>query len=159
MPLQILLADDNLAVRSRVRGLLEQQGFEVIGEASDGLEAVRLAQASRPDIAVLDLAMPVLNGVGAAREIHRCSPKTRMIMLSLYTDDSFVRAALRAGIRGYVSKAELAENLPLAILEVAQGRICLSPSILQNLGQSPLEEPGVKLHTPDHSRISNPCIV
>ena len=148
MTLQILLAEDNLAIRTRVRGLLERQGFDVIAEASNGLDAVRFAQASRPDIALLDLAMPLMNGVEAAREIHRYSPKTRTIMLSLYTDDSYVHMALRAGIRGYVSKLEIAEELPLAILEVAQGRNYISPSILETLDQPPLGDPESAVQAP-----------
>jgi len=85
VPIQVLLADDHLIVRQGLKALLEREGFKVVGEAADGHEAVRLAQALRPDVAVLDLAMPLLNGLEAAREILRISPRTRTILLTMHT--------------------------------------------------------------------------
>ena len=148
MAMRILLADDNLIVRRRVRDLLEQQGFEVIGEASNGLEAVRLARVSQPDIAILDLSMPLLNGLAAAREIHQDSPQTRTIMLTFHSEKSYVLGALRAGVRGYVSKPHAADDLVVAIQEVAHGETYLSPTIMETLVQAPPSKPEAAPYTP-----------
>jgi len=129
MPLQILLADDHLIVREGLKAVLEREGFDVIGEASDGHEAVQLAQTHRPDVAVLDLSMPLLNGLQAAREILHVSPRTRTVLLTMYTEDHYVLEAIRAGIRGYVVKRQAAMDLVQAIREVANGAVYLSPSI------------------------------
>src|SRR6266508_4371590 len=140
MPLRILLADDHRVVRQGLKTLLEKEGLEVVGEASDGLEAVRLAQSVRPDVAVLDLAMPVLNGLAAAGEILRDSPKTWTVLLTMYTEDPYVLEALRCGIRGYVVKTQMAEDLLAAIKEVAQGKIYLSPNISEAVVQALLSK-------------------
>lgn len=129
MPLRVLLADDHLIVRQGLKGLLEREGFEVVGEASNGHEALHMAQTLCPDVAILDLAMPLLNGLDAAQEILRASPRTRMILLTMHTEDHQVVKALQAGIRGYVVKTQAAEDLVQAIREVSQGRVYLSPGI------------------------------
>lgn len=128
MAQRILLADDVPAIRKVVRALLEQEGFEVIGEAGDGQEAVRLAQALCPDVAILDLSMPGLNGLEAAREIQQACPRTHQILLTVCTEEHHIVAALRAGIRGYVVKAEAPEALARAIEEVSRGGVFLSPT-------------------------------
>lgn len=129
MNLRILLADDHQVVRQGLRALLEREGYEVVGETSNGLEAVRLSQSLHPDVAVLDLAMPLLGGIAAAREILRDSPRMRTILLTMYTEGPLVHEALRAGIRGYVAKTQVAEDLLEAIQDVAQGKIYLSPMV------------------------------
>ncbi len=129
MPLRILLADDHLIFRQSLKGLLEREGFQIIGEAADGQEAVRRARDLSPDVAVLDLAMPLLNGLDAAREIVRASPRTRPILLTMHTEDPYVMEALRAGIKGYVLKTQPSTDLVQAIQEVSRGRIYLSPGI------------------------------
>jgi DNA-binding NarL/FixJ family response regulator len=129
MPIQVLLADDHPIVREGFKALLEREGLRVVGEASDGREAVRLAQTLHPDVAVLDLSMPLLNGLQAAQEILRASPGTRTILLTMYTEDQYVLEAVRAGIRGYVVKRQAAMDLVQAIREVANGAIYLSPSV------------------------------
>jgi len=100
-----------------------------VAEATDGLEAVRRAHESNPDVAVLDLGMPMLNGIDAARDIHKRSPDTRAVLLTMYEEDAYVLEALRAGIRGYVLKAQAAADLVNAIREVLRGAIYLSPGI------------------------------
>jgi two-component system response regulator NreC len=127
--LQILLADDHEIVREGLKGLLERQHFDVVGEASEGREAVQLAKELRPDVAVVDYSMPLMNGLEAAREIQRVSPSTRTILLTMHTEDLYVFEALRAGIRGYVVKTQAAADLIRAIHEVSRGQIYLSPGI------------------------------
>jgi len=129
MPFRVLLADDHLIFRQGLKGLLEREGLQIIGEASDGRDAVRRATDLSPDVAVLDLAMPLLNGLDAAKEIVRVSPRTRPILLTMHTEDPYVMDALRAGIKGYVLKTQPSTDLVQAIQEVCRGRIYLSPGI------------------------------
>jgi DNA-binding NarL/FixJ family response regulator len=129
MPLRILLADDHCIVRQGLRALLERANFEVVAEAADGQEAVRLAEALKPDIAVLDLVMPTLNGLDAGRQIIQRSTSTSVILLTMHTGEHHVAAALRAGIRGYLLKSQAAEDLVHGIREVSRDRIFLSPEV------------------------------
>ena len=129
MPLRVLLADDHLLFRQGLRALLEREALHVVGEADNGHEAVRLARELRPDVAVLDLAMPLLNGLDAAREIHQASPRTRTILLTMHTEDPYVGKALQAGIKGYVLKTQASADLIQAIREVHRGAIYLSPGV------------------------------
>jgi two-component system, NarL family, response regulator NreC len=129
MPIQVLLADDHLLVRQGLKGLLEREGFKVVAEAGDGREAIRLAGTSHPDVVILDLAMPALNGVDAAREIARAEPRTKAILLTMHKEDPYVLQALNAGISGYVLKTQAGAELVQAIREVARGAIYLSPGV------------------------------
>jgi DNA-binding NarL/FixJ family response regulator len=129
MAIKVLLADDHQIVRQGLKVLLQREGFEVADEAANGQEAVRMARERCPDVAVLDYAMPVLNGVGAAREILQLCPRAKVILLTMYTEDHYAFEALRAGIKGYVVKSEAAEDLARAILEVSRGKTYLSPGI------------------------------
>jgi len=129
MSCRVLLADDHQIVRQGLRGLLEQAGHEVVGEAADGREALKLARALLPDIAVLDLSMPLLNGLDAAHEIRRIAPEIKTILLTMYTDKGYVLQALRAGAKGYVLKTQAAEDLIRAIREVSRGEVYLSPGV------------------------------
>src|SRR5574337_732899 len=131
MLITVLLADDHPIVREGFKALLEREGVQVVGEASDGREAVRLAQTLCPDVAVLDLSMPLLNGLQAAQAILHASPRTRTILLTMYTEDHYVLEAMRAGIRGYVVKRQAVMDLVQAVREVANGAIYLSPSVSQ----------------------------
>lgn len=126
---RIMLADDHPMFRQGLRSLLEKDGFEVVGEASNGHEATRMARKLTPNVAVLDLGMPMLNGVDAARDIYKRSPETQVVLLTMYEDDAYVLEALRAGIRGYVLKAQAASDLLNAIREVIRGAVYLSPGI------------------------------
>jgi two-component system response regulator NreC len=127
--LRVLLADDHDVVRQGLRALLERHGFEVVAEASDGGSAVERATALRPDVAVLDVAMPVRNGVDAAREIAAASAATRVILLTALNDTQFVSEALRAGVRGFVTKGQDIEDLVHAIRDVSQGALYVSPGV------------------------------
>lgn len=130
MPLRILLADDHQIVRQGFRALLEREGLEVMGEATNGQEAVSLVSPTQyPDVAVLDLSMPRLNGLDAAREIRQICPHTGIILLTVHAEEHQIVAALRAGVRGYVLKTQAAQELVHAIQEVATGGTYLSPGV------------------------------
>jgi two-component system, NarL family, response regulator NreC len=126
---RLLLADDHVMMRDGLRTILNEEGFKVVGEASDGLEAVRLGQSLEADVAILDISMPLLNGIDAAREILRSSPKTKIIILTMYTDDRYVLASLRAGISGFVLKSKASSSLVQAIHAVRNGEVYLSSGI------------------------------
>lgn len=129
MPVQIVLADDHQVVRQGIKALLERdEAHKVIGEASNGWEAIRMTRELKPDVVVLDIGMPVLNGLEAAREICVTSPKIPVIVFSRHSEDSYVLAALKAGVRGYVVKTQDSWDLVLAIREVVQGHFYVSPS-------------------------------
>ena len=129
MPLRVLLADDHAIVREGFKLMLEREGLDVVGEAGNGREAIDLAQALKPDIVVLDLYMPLLNGFNAARGILRACPGTGVILLTMHAEEHQVVAAIRAGIRGYVLKTQTRSDLSHAILEVARGDVYLSPGV------------------------------
>jgi len=128
--IRIILGDDHSVIRRGLRLVLEQQkDFEVVGEASDGREAVSLAEAHKPDIAVLDITMPNLNGIEAARQITAKGPATSIIMLSMHADESFVLRALKAGARGYVLKEAPEADLVQAVRLVSGGKSFFSPAV------------------------------
>jgi DNA-binding NarL/FixJ family response regulator len=127
--LKVLIADDHLIVRQGLRALLQREGLEVVGEATDGREAVHLAAKLRPDVTVLDLGMPQLGGLDAAREILREQSGACIILLTMHAEEHQISAALRAGIRGYVVKTEAVEDLAQAIGHVSRGGVYLSPSV------------------------------
>ncbi len=132
MTLRVILADDQEIVRRGIKLLLEREmpDMQIVAEASDGREAVRLARELKPDVVVLDLAMPVLNGLDAAREIRRHVPLTKTILLSGYAEDRRVMEALRAGINGYVVKTQSPRELAQAIQEVVRGgAVYVSPVV------------------------------
>ena len=125
----LLLADDHQLFREALRALLELQGFTVVADAADGLGAVSLAEKHQPDVAVLDLIMPGLNGIDAARAIVQVAPRTRCLLLTMHTDEQYVLAAMRGNISGYVLKTKAAAELVQAIREVCAGHTYLSPGI------------------------------
>jgi DNA-binding NarL/FixJ family response regulator len=134
--LRILLADDHVIVRQGVRAVLEREGFEVVGEAVNGHEAIGLAKDLQPTLAILDLTMPILNGLYAAHEIRQVSPKTESILLTMHTEDHYILEALRAGIKGYVLKTKTATELIQAIQEVSRGGTYLSAGVSQTVVQA-----------------------
>jgi two-component system response regulator NreC len=133
MPIRVLLADNHVIVRQGLKSYLERGGIQVIGEASDGQEAVAFATKLQPDVAILDIGMPILNGIDAARELKQSLPKTKAVLLTRHDEDQYVTAALRAGIRGYILKTQAANDLVNAIQQVCRGEIYLSPGISRAL--------------------------
>jgi DNA-binding NarL/FixJ family response regulator len=126
----VLLADDHTLVRAGLRGLLACiAGVEVIGEAEDGHEAVRLAGELRPDVALLDIGMPGLNGLDAASRLIAVNPQVRVLILSMHTSEEYVLRALRAGCAGYLLKRSAVSELEVAVRAVARGETYLSPAV------------------------------
>ena len=127
---RILLADDHAVLRSGLRALLENEpDFHVVAEASNGLDAVRLVEEHQPDVALVDISMPGLNGIEVARQAKTCSPSTRIIILSAYGDEQYVREALQAGVAGYLLKRiempSLVASIRLAMAgEVVWDSVC-----------------------------------
>lgn len=127
--MRVLLADDHVVVRQGLKALLEGAGFTVVGEASDGREAVAVAGRTDADVAVLDLMMPGLNGIDAAQAMRRSLRRIKPVVLTVHPEDEYVLAALRAGVRGYVLKTQASAELVHAIGEVAAGRKYFSPCV------------------------------
>lgn len=132
--IRILLADDHALVRQGTRELLEREGdLEVVAEAGDGAEAVRLACEHSPDLALIDIAMPVLSGIDATRQIKSAKPGTSVLILTAYDDDQYIFALLEAGAAGYLLKNVSADELIAAIRAVAAGEAVLHPAIARRV--------------------------
>ena len=128
--MKILLAEDHKIVREGLRAILEkEEGFLVVGEAADGREAIRLAQATHPDIVVMDISMPGLNGIDATKRIVADDPRTKVIGLSMNSDRRYVLEMLAAGATGYLVKNAAADELVRAIHAVSAGQTFLSPQV------------------------------
>ncbi len=124
----ILLADDHTLMREGCRMMLElENDLEVVGEARDGRQAVELAKKLHPDVALMDIAMPLLNGLEAARQIHNAIPATKVLMLSAHSDDAYVQTATESGAAGFILKQNSAQDVCRAIREVHQGKTFFSP--------------------------------
>ena len=129
-PTRIVLADDHIVVRNGLRLILQQQpDFQVVGEASDGREVVRLAETGKPDVVVMDIGMPNLNGIEAARRIVGNRPETAVVILSMHSDEGYVVRALKAGVRAYLLKDSAEADLIAAIRAISAGRSFFSPAI------------------------------
>jgi len=140
-PIRILLADDHNVMRRGLRLLLESQpGFSVVAEAADGRQAVEQAQATKPDVAVLDIGMPHLNGTEAAQRITEILPNTAIVMLSMHSDEGYVLRALKAGARGYLVKDSAEDDLIEAIKAVSLGKAFFSPEVSKMLVEDYVRE-------------------
>jgi len=133
-PIRVVLADDHTLVRSGIRALLERfDDVEMVGEAANGREALELVEKHRPNIVLMDIAMPELNGIDAARRIHQRYPNTRVLLISMYDNEEYVAEALAVGAAGYVLKDASAAELDIAVHAVARGESYLSPAVAKRI--------------------------
>jgi DNA-binding NarL/FixJ family response regulator len=129
-PVRILLADDHIVMRNGLRLLLERQPhLQVVGEAADGRQAVALCESANPDVVIMDIAMPNLNGIEAARQIVNRNPRTAIAILSMHSDESYVIRALKAGARAYLLKDSAEADLLAAVRALTEGKSFFSPAI------------------------------
>lgn len=128
-----VIADDHRMFRQAIRSLLEDEGFDIVGEAENGHEAVKLVSKHSPQLALLDYGMPMLNGAFAAAEIQKRSPDTQVVLLTMYDDETFALDAVKSGVRGYVLKEQAAQELVAALRQVLSGSIYLSPGISESV--------------------------
>ena len=136
MPIRVVLADDHVLIRAGLRALLHSlPNIEVIGEASDGHEAIDVIAQHQPDVVIMDIGMPGLNGVDSARRIVKQTPGTRVIILSMHANEEYVGRALEAGAMGYLLKGAEPAELELVLKAVMRGETYLSPSISKHLVQ------------------------
>ena len=134
--LRILLADDHIVMRTGLRALLERQpNLEVVGESENGREAVELASSLKPDVLVMDVGMPVLNGIEATKTIVSQHPTIAVVVLSMHADESYVMRALKAGARGYLLKDSAPADLLSAIQAVSQNKSFFSPKVSRILAE------------------------
>ena len=132
--ISIVIADDHHLVRKSIVSLIEKwEDIEVVGEAADGRETLGLVQRKKPDVAIVDIAMPLMNGIEATRQIQSLSVDTNVVILSMHSDKRVVRESLRYGAKGYLLKKSVAEELMIAIRSVDQGETYLSPSIAKTV--------------------------
>lgn len=140
--LRVVLADDHALVRAGIRALLDHlKGVKVVGEAGDGLEALAIIRTTAPDLALIDLAMPNLNGIDATEKIRITFPEVKVIILSMYRGEEFVTQALRAGASGFLVKDAAASELEAALQTVARGEIYLSPVVAKTIIAASLRRP------------------
>ncbi len=132
--IRVVLADDHAMVRKGMREFLEEDGgIRIVGEANDGEEAVALVAREHPDIALLDIQMPRLNGLDAARRIRKQDPQVRVLMLTAYEDEPYILAAMQLGVSGYLLKTASSDELVGAVRAVAEGETALSPAVAKKL--------------------------
>jgi DNA-binding NarL/FixJ family response regulator len=139
MALQILVTDDHRLLREGLRSLLENQGFQVRGEAADGRTAVKLAKTLQPDAVIIDITMPGLNGIDATKQIHQDCPEVKVIVLSMRSDSRAVLEAFAAGASAYLLKEAAFEEVVVALKVVMQGKKYLSPAIAHLVVQNSVE--------------------
>jgi DNA-binding NarL/FixJ family response regulator len=132
--IRVVLADDHTVVRQGFRSLLQEDAsIDVVGEAENGRDAVLMVKKCLPDVVVLDISMPILNGVQATRQIRKLTPKTKILILSMHKDEEYVREVFQAGALGYILKQTTGPDLISAIKEVNRGNAYISPSIAKHL--------------------------
>jgi DNA-binding NarL/FixJ family response regulator len=140
---RVLIADDHTLVAEGVEKLLEHE-FQLCGRVADGRALVRAVEKDKPDVALVDIALPLLNGLDACRQIRKTSPEVKLLILTMHSEQYFVTEAFRAGVSGYVLKQSVAEELVFAIKEVMKGRLYVSPSVAENLVEQALNPGDVK---------------
>ena len=153
----VLLVEDHLIVREGFRKMLELEAdLEVIGEAKDGRQAVKLAKKLRPAVVLMDIAMPLLNGIEATRQILKILPATKVLMLSAHSDDAYVKKAIDSGAVGFLLKQTSSHDVCKAIREVQKGKMFLSPSISNRLNRlkPPSFDPAGR-HSPNASQLTS----
>jgi DNA-binding NarL/FixJ family response regulator len=136
MPIRIVLADDHAMIRQGLKVILESEGFQVAGEASDGRDAIALCRRVRPDVAVVDISMPLLNGLDAAQEIMKERPQVRIVLLTAHTQERYVLESLRRGVTGYLLKENAADELVRAVRAVSEGAIYLTSKVSRSVLQA-----------------------
>ena len=140
---RVLIADDHTLVAEGVEKLLEHE-FQLCGRVADGRALVRAVEKDKPDIALVDIALPLLNGLDACRQIRKAVPEVKLLILTMHSEQYFVTEAFRAGVSGYVLKQSVAEELVFAIKEVLKGRLYVSPSVAENLVEQALNPAEVR---------------
>ncbi|MEP6894484.1 MAG: response regulator transcription factor [Chloroflexota bacterium] len=151
--IHVLIADDHLMVRAGIRALLEKAGdIHVVGEASNGQEALEMTQEYVPDVLVMDIMMPRMNGIQAAENIRKLKLPTHILLLSMYSDEGLVYQALKSGVKGYVLKTSVSDELLWAVHAVASGKTYLSSQVSEIMVEN-----AVNPHTygQDHDPLSN----
>lgn len=149
--LRILLADDHALIRRGARGVLQRhRGWRVVGEAANGTEAVEKAKRLKPDVAIVDISMPELDGVQVTYEIRKAVPDTKVLVLTLHESDQMIQNALEAGAHGYVLKSDLTESLVDAVKDIAASKRSLTPKVSEIVLEGFLK---AKRHEPDVRRV------
>lgn len=133
----VLIADDHTLVAEGIEKLLEHD-FQLCGRVADGRALVKAVEQHKPDIALVDIALPLLNGLDACRQIKKAAPEVKLLILTMHGEQYFVTEAFRAGVSGYMLKQSVAEELIFAIREVVKGRLYVSPSVAENLVEQAL---------------------
>jgi DNA-binding NarL/FixJ family response regulator len=142
--IRVLIAEDHLMVRAGIRALLEKAGdIHVIGEASNGQEAIEMAEALKPDVLIMDIMMPRMNGIQAAEKIRDMKLSSHVLLLSMYSDAGFIHRALQCGVKGYVLKSSVSDELLVAVRTVAAGKTHFSEPIAEMVVESTLNPSAV----------------
>jgi DNA-binding NarL/FixJ family response regulator len=151
--IRLLLADDHTMLREGLRRSMEAAGFDVVGEAADGDEAVALARTLHPDVVLMDVSMPVLDGIEATRQVHRVQPNVAIVMLTMHADAELLTRALHAGAVGYLVKDASTDAVVDAVRMAAKGETLLSPELAGSM-LNEVQRLGVTTapHAPGHSR-------
>ncbi len=153
--IRILIAEDHLMVRAGIRALLEKAGdVSILGEASNGQEAVEMARELKPDVLIMDIMMPRMNGIQAAENIRNLRLSTRILLLSMYADAGFIHQALQCGVKGYVLKSSISDELLWAVRAIANGQTFLSSPISEIVVESAIHPHSSGLESDPLSNLS-----